>query len=269
MHRQNPDVLIVKERGFIMQLTPEMFLIVCPFLFLAGFVDAIAGGGGLISLPAYLLVGLPPHYAIGTNKLSSSCGTLVATLRFLKSGMVLFKVALPSVAAAIAGSAIGSHLSLSVDEQTLRYVLFVILPVSAFFVLNKNMFSDKGKKEAAADTRTIVTAVASAFLIGIYDGFYGPGTGTFLIIAFTVFAHMNVPTANAQAKVINLTTNITALVVFILNGQVLFMLGADTAACNILGNYLGSGLAISKGSAIARPVIIGVLILLLIKVLTG
>ena len=80
---------------------------------------------------------------------------------------------------------------------------------------------------------------------------------------------MNVPTANAQAKVINLTTNITALVVFILNGQVLFMLGAATAACNILGNYLGSGLAISKGSAIARPVIIGVLILLLIKVLTG
>ena len=107
----------------------------------------------------------------------------------------------------------------------------------------------------------------SAFLIGVYDGFYGPGTGTFLIIAFTVFAHLGVGIANAQAKIINLTTNLTSLVIFLLNGQVLVPLGMAAAACNMLGNYIGSGLVLTRGSKIVRPIILGVLALLLLKVL--
>ena len=101
---------------------------------------------------------------------------------------------------------------------------------------------------------------------GIYDGFYGPGTGTFLIIAFTVFAGMSVGTANAQAKVINLTTNITSLVVFLRSGQVLLVLGFAAAACNMLGNYIGSGLVMTKGSRIVRPIILIVLALLFVKI---
>ena len=108
----------------------------------------------------------------------------------------------------------------------------------------------------------MAVCLLSAFIIGGYDGFYGPGTGTFLIIAFTVFARMSVSSANAQAKMINLTSNITSLTIFILNGQVLFPLGLAGAACNMAGNYLGSGLALSKGSKIVRPVILAVLLLL-------
>ena len=250
-----------------MQLTPEMFLIVCPMLFLAGLVDSIGGGGGLISLPAYLFAGLPTHMAIATNKLSSACGTSLATARFIRKGLVNLRLAVPSVIMAVAGSSLGAKLSLLVDEAALKYILLGVLPVAAFFVLNRHLFRDDGQHSAAADRKTMIVCGISAFVIGMYDGFYGPGTGTFLIIAFTVFTRMTVGSANAQAKVINLTSNITSLVVFLLNGQVLIPLGLAAAVCNMAGNWVGSGLAISKGVRIVRPVILLVLLMLLIKIL--
>ena len=145
---------------------------------------------------------------------------------------------------------------------------FSDLPVTAFVVLNRRLFGD-GSGEAQVDRRTVIVCILSALVIGMYDGFYGPGTGTFLIIAFTVFAKMAVPAANAQAKVINLTSNITSLVVFLLNGQVVFLLGLAGALCNMAGNWLGSGLALNKGSRIVRPVILGVLLLLFLKIIIG
>ena len=252
-----------------MQLTPVMFLIVCPLLFLAGLVDSIGGGGGLISLPAYLFAGLPVHMAIATNKLSSACGTSLATARFIRKGLVSFRLALPSVATAILGSSLGAQLSLSVSEDVMKYILLGVLPVAAFFVLNRHLFRDDGRHDAVWDRKTLVVCVVSAFVIGMYDGFYGPGTGTFLIIAFTVFAGMTVGSANAQAKVINLTSNITSLAVFLMNGQVLIPLGLAAAACNMAGNWIGSGLALSKGPRIVRPVILLVLLLLLAKIVFG
>ena len=251
-----------------MTLTPLSFLIVCPLLFLAGFVDSIGGGGGLISLPAYLLAGLPVHQAIATNKLSSTCGTCLSTVRFLRRGLINLKLAVPSVIAAFAGSSLGARLSLLVSDEIMKYVLFAVLPVAAFFVLNRHLFRDRGG-EAVADRKTAVICIVSALLIGAYDGFYGPGTGTFLIIAFTVFARMSVSSANAQAKVINLTSNVTSLAVFLLNGQVMLPLGLAAALCNMAGNWLGSGLALTRGAKIVRPVILAVLLLLFLKIIIG
>jgi hypothetical protein len=245
-----------------------MFLIVCPLLFLAGFVDSIAGGGGLISLPAYLLAGLPTHLAIGTNKLSSACGTSLTTIRFIRKGLVRWKLALPGVAAAMLGSSLGSRLSLAADERLIRGLLLAVLPIAAFLVLNRRLFPDREQDEEVSPRRTLLVCLTSALVIGFYDGFYGPGTGTFLIVAFTVFAKLSVGTANAQAKVINLTTNLTALAVFLRGGTVLAPLGLAAAGCNMLGNYLGSGLAMSKGAKITRPIILGVLALLLVKILS-
>lgn len=251
----------------IIELSASTFLIVCPFLFLAGLVDAIGGGGGLISLPAYLIAGLPPHMAVATNKMSSTCGTTLATIRFMKNGLVSFRLAIPSVIAAIAGSSIGAHISMIVPEKIMLYVLIGIQPVSAFLVLNKKLFHDKGSDSVTLDKRTYITAVIAAFIIGIYDGFYGPGTGTFLIIAFTVFAKLSIKTANAQAKVINLTTNITSLIIFLLNGQVLIPVGIAAALCNMAGGYLGAGMVMKNGAKIVKPSILLVLFLLLLKVL--
>lgn len=249
-----------------MQLTLTTFIIVCPLLFFAGLIDAIGGGGGLISLPAFLIAGLPPHAAIATNKMSATFGTALATYRFIKNKLVNFKLAVPSVLAAIAGSAIGSHLSLIVDEKIMSYVLIIILPISAFLVLNKKLFNDKGSDELILNRRTYLTAIIAAFIIGGYDGFYGPGTGTFLIIAFTIFAKISMKSANAQAKVINLTTNVTSLIVFLINGKVLIPLGIAGAIFNMMGGYIGAGLVMKSGSKIAKPSIIFVLFLLVLKV---
>ena len=250
-----------------MELTPQMFLIVCPLLFLAGLVDAIGGGGGLISLPAYILAGLPVHQAIATNKLSSTCGTALATLHFIKMGLVNWRLALPTIVSAIAGSSLGANASMAVAEGVMEKVLFVVLPVTAFIVLNPKIFHDNADAELTITRRTLITAIISSLVVGFYDGFYGPGTGTFLIIALTVFAGLSMRSANAQTKVINLTTNITSLVIFLLNGQVVFLLGIAAAACNMAGNYIGAGLAATKGSRITRPIIVLVLGLLLLKIL--
>ena len=250
-----------------MTLTPQMFFIICPLLFLAGLVDAIGGGGGLISLPAYLLAGVPVHQAIATNKLSSACGTALTTVRFIREGLVNWKIAIPTIVCAMLGSSLGANLSIRVPESTMELVLLIVLPVVAFVVLNPKIFHDNAECEILLDKKLWITAVTSSFLVGMYDGFYGPGTGTFLIIAFTVFAKLDIRTANAQAKVINLTTNITSLTIFLLNGQAVILLGLAAAVCNMAGNYIGANLALTRGSKITRPVILLVLGLLFLKVL--
>ena len=245
------------------------FVIVCPMLFLAGFVDSIAGGGGLISLPAYLFAGLPIHTAIATNKFSSTCGTALATARFIKEKLVVVRLAIPSIFCGFLGSSIGAKLSLLVSEGVLKSLLLVVLPIAAFCVLNKRIFKAGENAELKCDTKTFVVVMISALLIGVYDGLYGPGTGTFLIIAFTVFAGMPIRSANAHTKVINLSTNVAALVVFLLHGQVLIPLGIAAALSNMLGNYFGSALVMTKGPKIVKPLIIIVLILLLVKIIAG
>ena len=243
------------------------FVIVCPMLFLAGFVDSIAGGGGLISLPAYLFAGLPIHTAIGTNKFSSAFGTSLSTFRFIKGKLVIVKLAVPSVFCGFLGSAIGARLSLLVSESLLKSLLLIVLPIAAFCVLNKKIFKTNENPDFIVTWKTFIIVMSSALVIGMYDGLYGPGTGTFLIIAFTVFAKMNIRQANAHTKVINLSTNIAALTVYLIHGQVLFPLGIAAAISNMLGNYVGSSLVLTKDPKIVKPVIILVLALLLVKII--
>ena len=250
-----------------MTLTPQTFLIVCPLLFLAGLVDAIGGGGGLISLPAYLLAGVPVHNAIATNKLSSTCGTTLTTVRFICKGLVNWKIAVPTVIFGILGSSLGANLSMKMDEGIMQKILFVVLPVVAFIVMNPKIFRDREENQSVIGIGLWTVVIVCSFFIGLYDGFYGPGTGTFLIIAFTVFAGMDIRSANAQAKVINMTTNVTSLVIFLVNGQTIFLLGIAAAVCNMVGNYVGSVLVLKQGSKVTRPVILLVLCLLFLKIL--
>lgn len=242
-----------------------VFFIVCPLVLLAGFVDAIGGGGGLISLPAYLIAGLPAHQAIATNKLSSTCGTALATARFARQGLINWKLALPSILTGLIGSWCGAHLSLLVDSAVLTKVLYVILPVTAALVLKKDVLRDE-RAEAETGRKVMLIAAIASLVIGVYDGFYGPGTGTFLIIAFSLFAKMDVRSANGQCKAVNLTTNVTSLIVFLRSGQPMITLGLAAAACNMIGGYLGAGMALKAGTRITRPIILFVLFLLLLRV---
>ena len=238
-------------------------------VFLAGFVDAIAGGGGLISLPAYLIAGVPTHMALGTNKMSSMMGTAIATGRFAKNGYIQFKKVVWFIMAALIGSSIGSNLTLLVSDKILQYMMIVILPIVAFYVMRNKKMGDDSMAGTLPERKSFLIALASALLIGIYDGFYGPGTGTFLLLVFTGAAKMDTRSASAQTKVINLSSNIAALVTFIIAGNVYYPLGLAAAACSVAGNYLGSGLVVHDGQKIVRPVVLVVLGILFIKILTG
>ena len=246
-----------------------VYLVVCLFVFLAGFVDSIAGGGGLISLPAYMIAGLPAHTAIATNKISSAMGTTVSTFYYLRQGFMKWKICVPAIVAAIAGSSLGAKITLMIDEKVLKIAMLVVLPVILFYVLRSKAL--KGKDENATEVingMLIFKSILIAAVVGIYDGIYGPGTGTFLMLLFTGFCHMTLNDAAGATKAINLTTNITALVVFLINGKVLLPLGIAAGVCNMAGNYLGSHSFTSNGHKIVKPVMIVVIVIFFIKVLT-
>ncbi len=251
-----------------MELHIVMFLIVCPAVFLASFVDAIAGGGGLISLPAYMIAGVPVHYAIATNKLSSATGTAFSTARLVKNRYADMKVALPSIAVALVGSVIGANIALHTSDRVLQIVLLVLLPVVAFYVLGKKNLEPKNPFSLKTSTEYAIVIVSS-FVIGIYDGFYGPGTGTFLLLAFTGLAKMDLRTASGNMKIVNLSSNVAALATFILAGKIVWPLGLAACLFSIAGHYIGAGFVMKDGTKIVRPIIIVVLILLFIKVLSG
>ena len=247
-------------------ITLTTFLIVCPLVFLGGFVDAIAGGGGLISLPAYMLAGLPPHFAIATNKMSSGMGTLVSTYRFGRSGNIPWKSAIPCVAMAMIGSAAGARLALLVDADVFKIIMLVIIPFTAYYVLKtKNLDVER---EPLSPGQTVLRACIAALVIGMYDGFYGPGTGTFLILLLTSFARFTLGNANGTAKAINLTTNLTSLAVYLLNGKVVIVLGLVAGVFGITGNYIGVSFFNEKGSKAVKPIMLVVLTLFFIKIIT-
>ena len=234
-------------------------------VFAAAFVDSIGGGGGIISVPVYLLAGLPAHYALGTNKLSASIGTTVSTLRYIKHGFVSWKLAIPSIVAALLGSAFGTKLQLLVPENYLKYMLLLILPIVAVVLLRQKSLPETPGEIRTGKQMTIVTA--AALVIGIYDGFYGPGTGTFLLLIFCNLAKMDLRTASGNVKLVNLASNIGAVTTSLLAGKVLIPIGLIAAAFSMLGNYLGAGLTIKNGSKIVRPVIFTVLALLALKII--
>lgn len=248
-------------------MDPITLIIVCPLVFLAMFVDAIAGGGGLISLTAYLVAGLPAHLALGTNKVSGAIGTLIATGRFARAGLIQARLAIPSIVFALAGSAIGTKIALFTPESVIQMVMVFALPIVAFFVLRKRSLDVPSDCAISVKKQIAIIAVAS-FFIGAYDGFYGPGTGTFMLIAFTAAAKLPVREANGEVKCANLASNIASLATFAANGCVYWELGLIASVFAIAGSYLGSGMVMKDGAKIVRPIMIVVLALLFVKVLT-
>ncbi len=243
----------------------SQYLIVCPLIFLGGFVDAIAGGGGLISLPAYLLAGLPVHMSIGTNKISSAMGTTVTTVKFWRDGYIRPRLCLTCAVFALAGSAAGANLALLVDDYVFRIILLVVLPLTAIYVFRSKGLDAGGKKPLPVGKTTLICC-GLALLIGVYDGFYGPGTGTFLLLLLTGLAHLTLNDAAGATKVINLSTNIAALATYLANGQVLLPLGLTAGLFGIAGNYMGARCFSSQGSRIAKPLIVTVLCIFFVKV---
>jgi uncharacterized protein len=246
------------------ELSVKMLVIVMIGVFLGSFMDAIAGGGGIVTVPTYLLAGLPAHLALGTNKLSAAVGTVASTTRYVKNGCVDWRLGVPAIVLALVGAHFGTRLQLLVPEKYLQYLLLVVLPVVAFVVLRKKRLPEEKGEIDPKPQMAIVCA--AALVVGAYDGFYGPGTGTFLLLIFCSLAKMDVRTASGNVKLVNLASNVGSLATSIAAGQVFFLLGGIAAAASIAGHFLGSGLAIKNGSKIVRPTVITVLLLLTVKI---
>lgn len=250
----------------MIELDFTVYLIVCPLVGLAGFVDAIAGGGGFISLPAYLISGIPPINAIATNKISSAMGTALATVRYGRMGYINAGKTIPAAALALVGSWLGALLALHVSADFIRIAMFVLLPLMAVYVLKSKRLSD-GAGDEYPFKKTLLITMMIAFPIGVYDGFYGPGTGTLLMTLLVGAAHYRLNDAAGTTKVINLCTNLAALATYLFSGKTLFALGVTAGLFNIGGAYLGTKFFSEKGASVAKPMIILVLSIFFIKVI--
>ena len=240
-------------------------IFICPLVFIAGFIDSAAGGGGLISLPAYLAAGIPPHLAAATNKCSSTFGTIFSTANFIKQGKIKFTAAFPAAIAALVGSPIGAALNIMADDQLLRYIMIVAVIAIAIFICVKKDFGSNDSSGKHSKKKIIVISVIIGLVIGCYDGFFGPGTGTFLIIAFSAFAGFDLLTSSGNAKLVNLASNVAAFITFAVNGNILWYIGLPAAVFGIAGNILGSRMALKKGAKFIRPMFIVILVILFIK----
>lgn len=248
-----------------MNITIWTFAIVCPLVFLAGFVDSIAGGGGVISLPAYLIAGVPIKLAAGTNKFANGCGTALASYKYMKSGNIDWWCALPAAVGSLLGSAAGSSLAVYMREELLQMVVLTALPLVAVLLV---FFRDFGKEERPPKSRreTVGLSGIIGVAIGLYDGLIGPGTGTFLTIAFSAVLGYTLLKSSGCAKIANLASNVASMVVFFFHGDILFSVGIPAMVCSMLGNYMGSRYAIRGGSSKIRRVMFLVLGLLFVKV---
>ena len=242
------------------------YVIVCPLVFVAGIIDAIAGGGGLITLPAYMLAGLPVHNAIGTNKVSSTMGTAAVTARYAANGFIPWKQAAACVVFAIIGSTCGAKLALAVSDRYFKIIMLVIIPLTAVYILRPKSLNETLEPYPAG--KTVLISIAAALIIGVYDGFYGPGTGTFLLLMLNGLAHMKLTEANGVTKVINLTTNASALAVYLINGVSVIPLGLAAGVFSVAGNLIGARYFEKGGAKSVKPVMILVLIIFMIKLIS-
>ena len=250
-----------------MTVTWQMLAIVCPLIFLASFVDSVAGGGGLISLPAYYMAGLSPYLAAGTNKFSACIGTIAAAGGYIQKKHVLWQAALPAALFALPGSWFGATLQQHIPENTVRIMMLCLIPVVAVVVLTSRK-RPEGKRllpDSLPAWTNVAVSCAIGLAIGFYDGLVGPGTGTFLIILFTLFLGMPAVDASGTAKLVNLASNIAALITYLMSGNVLLGLALPAACCSILGGTIGARVTVSRGTGFIRKMLIVVLALLLAK----
>jgi uncharacterized membrane protein YfcA len=231
----------------------------------AGLVDAIAGGGGVLTLPALLAAGLPPHLALGTNKGCSTFGTAMATATFAKRGRLQLTRTMFGFCAGALGAFLGARLQLAVSPRALRPIVIVLL-IAVAIVLTVQRPKRPQPGEAVQRTpHSVHVATAIALTFGLYDGFFGPGTGTFLIVTQVALMHATMSEATADAKPINLGSNVASLITFGWKGTVVWAIALPMAIGNVIGGALGARIAMQGGDRVVRLSVIGVSLMLIAK----
>ncbi|MBR4400511.1 MAG: TSUP family transporter [Synergistes sp.] len=251
----------------VFEISKTSLLLVCFLVFIAGFVDASAGGGGIISLPAYFFTGMPAHMALGCNKFSGCCGCVLSVMKFWRGGAVRLRAAIIAAAGSFAGAACGSMTALVLSEHTIKAMVLVILPCAAAVILFKKDMNDEDRSRSLSQRKAALLAVVIGLLIGFYDGIFGPGTGTFAIMAFSALMGFDLKTASGNAKLLNLASNAASVITFAAAGNILYSIAVPAAVCGIAGNFAGAHMALTRGSKFIRPMMLCVLALLMLRIL--
>lgn len=246
-----------------MEIELWQYAVVFLLIGFAGFIDSIAGGGGLISVPTYLALGMPVELILGTNKCVSSSGTTFAVFRYIRSGSILWKTVIFAIVAALIGSAFGASLSSYLSRSIIFALLLTVIPI--LFYLQARHMGECGVKAELTQRQIACRSALAGFVIGGYDGIFGPGTGTFLLLAFMLFLHMSAREASANARIVNYASNVSAFAYFLWHGLIFWPIAFVAIAGAICGNWLGSGLVISNADKVVIPVFRFVLTLLMLK----
>ena len=239
-------------------LTIEIFIFLFLGGFSAGFVDSIAGGGGLISLPVLLSAGLPPQLALGTNKLQGTFGTLSSSINYIRSGKVDLSEMVSGIIFTFIGAALGAWLIQLLDPGFIKHLIPIMLLAVFFYTI--------WSKDLGIEPKNAVMGKGTFFFLfgmalGFYDGFFGPGTGSFWTVALMMFMGYDMTRAAGATRIMNFTSNIVALAVFIIGNNVLYSAGLSMAVGQIIGARIGSGMAIRRGARFIRPIFLTVVFL--------
>ncbi len=256
-----------------------LLLILCLFAFLAGFIDAVVGGGGLVQLPAMFIIF--PHLSaahtlmqtLATNKTASFFGTSVSAVKYIKKVKIDWKHLTPALVFAFIGSFGGALMVSFVHKEQFMPFIICILVLVLLYTIFKRQLGLHHVDKNLTQRKAFLLSLGTGLIIGFYDGLIGPGTGSFFVFAFVVLFGYNYLHASANAKIINCVTNISALSFFLAKGQIIWSVAIPVAAANMAGNYVGSHIALKKGSSFVRiffiVVVTGLIATLCYKQITG
>lgn len=244
-------------------------IILAILIFTAGFVDSISGGGGILSIPAYLNYGIKIEELLGTNKLSSTIGTFTAIIKYLRNLKFKYSYLFFIFTSAAFSSSLGAYFISSVPSKLIKYLILVLIPLISFTLLLKKDFGKTDLSYKISPSILTIKSIIISSVIGFYDGIMGPGTGVFLVMSYTKFCKYNLLKATALTKFTNFSSNIAALITFLIIGRVNIKIGLLMALISVAGNYTGAHMVIKKGEKIIKPLIITVANLILIKTLLG
>ena len=243
--------------GFFKEATVELqwVIFLCVAGFLAAFVDAIAGGGGLISLPALIAAGVPPHLSLGTNKFAATCASLTSTLKYAHSGKILFRLVRWQIPCTVLGAALGVSTVLQLDASILNLLIVTMVFGVALYTVLKRDFGQTDQFMGLTPKR-IAVGMVFAFALGFYDGFFGPGTGSFLIFLFIRVFGFDFASAAGNGRILNFVSNAVSLLLFAIGGKIVYLAGIPMALFMIAGAWAGTHVAVRNGAKLIRPIFV-------------
>lgn len=243
--------------GFFKEATVELqwVIFLCVAGFLAAFVDAIAGGGGLISLPALIAAGVPPHLSLGTNKFAATCASLTSTLKYAHSGKILFRLVRWQIPCTVLGAALGVSTVLQLDASILNLLIVTMVFGVALYTVLKRDFGQTDQFTGLTPKR-IAAGMVFAFALGFYDGFFGPGTGSFLIFLFIRVFGFDFASAAGNGRILNFVSNAVSLLLFAIGGKIVYLAGIPMALFMIAGAWAGTHVAVRNGAKLIRPIFV-------------